>query len=553
MPSIAHGSGTEPDFGAWSGRSSNAGLEGNGTTRTVHALLRPRLPCARPSPSLTGCGPSLTPAWIAQPDGSFALKENTCKALKENTCKAEGSTANHGASIAEIKAAGIAKVNTAKLAREAEEAAQAQSAALWSTTFDFIFDAASDPTASTMTEGIGAKGRTLLVLVPGFASWASFTQLHADRWKSAELMDEGAPAARQAFSVVFKWPCGNVKWTSEDATVEAAAAWQEAHEATLAAARTLTLLLKKLQSAGSNIVLAAHSLGARVALQALANDLAAPRIQALFLLGAAVDNHALTGTKAPATEIKCVSPKASQRGSPTRSGTRRRGSEDLSAEQEEALIELMFDDFVSTHDMKYLDYDKVRHFAVAIQSDVEVCGTLNTAPVPEDEVWVPSGEWITDKCLQFKGAEMGIPGPNGAELGAAVGGEEHEALVSIPAEFPYQRLMSKCDLLALAHSERDPALNFGDGPSLWHAAEYTRCGRVAPEALGATGPLLEDNEEALEQLELAPWMEKVLLLDVSDAMEGTHDPTAYILAPPVRKALHEALFPLLDDFAAAPV
>lgn len=549
MPCIAHGSGTEPDFGAWSGRSSNAGLEGNGTTRTVHALLRPRLPCARPSPSLTGCGPSLTPAWIAQPDGSFALKENTCKALKENTCKAEGSTANHGASIAEIKAAGRSKVNTAKLAREAEEAAQAQSAALWSTTFDFIFDAASDPTASTMTEGIGAKGRTLLVLVPGFASWASFTQLHADRWKSAELMDEGAPAARQAFSVVFKWPCGNVKWTSEDATVEAAAAWQEAHEATLGAARTLTLLLKKLQSAGSNIVLAAHSLGARVALQALANDLAAPRIQALFLLGAAVDNHALTGTKARATEIKCASPKASQRGSPTRSGTRRRGSEDLSAEQEEALIELMFDDFVSTHDMKYLDYDKVRHFAITIQSDVEVCRTLKSAPVSEDEVWVPSDEWITDKCLQFKGAEMGIPGPNGA----AVGGEEHEALVSIPAEFPYQRLMSKCDLLALAHSERDPALNFGDGPSLWHAAEYTRCGRVAPEALGATGPLLEDNEEALEQLELAPWMEKVLLLDVSDAMEGTHDPTAYILAPPVRKALHEALFPLLDDFAAAPV
>jgi hypothetical protein len=103
----------------------------------------------------------------------------------------------------------------------------------------------------------------------GRASWASFTQLHADRWKSAELMDEGTPAARQAFSVVFKWPCGNVKWTSEDATVEAAAAWQEAHEATLAAARTLTLLLKKLQSAGSNIVLAAHSLGARVALQVL--------------------------------------------------------------------------------------------------------------------------------------------------------------------------------------------------------------------------------------------------------------------------------------------
>jgi hypothetical protein len=40
----------------------------------------------------------------------------------------------------------------------------------------------------------------------------------------------GTPAARQAFSVVFKWPCGNVKWTSEDATVEAAAAWEAPDE-----------------------------------------------------------------------------------------------------------------------------------------------------------------------------------------------------------------------------------------------------------------------------------------------------------------------------------
>ena len=82
---------------------------------------------------------------------------------------------------------------------------------------------------------------------------------------------------------------------------------------------------------------------------------------------------------------------------------RQRGFEDLSDTQEEALIGLMFDDFVVAHRMKSLDYDKVRRFAMTIQQDPAVCSTLATPPLPGDElVWVPSDDWITDKCLTFK-------------------------------------------------------------------------------------------------------------------------------------------------------
>ncbi len=239
MPSLPESDRSE----AWSGRSSNGGFE----------------------------------AWIAQPDGGFALKESNTRKRDEP---------RKVMSMAEVKAAGRARAKAAKMAREAEEALQEQASALWAASFDFIFDAASDPLAAA-ADSIGAEGRTLLVLVPGFASWASITAPHVERWKEAQLLDECVPSgAREACSLIFKWPSGNVKWASEDANVEAAAAWQEAHEATVAAARTLTLLLKRLQCAGSQIVLAAHSLGARVALQALANDLAAPCIPALFLLGA---------------------------------------------------------------------------------------------------------------------------------------------------------------------------------------------------------------------------------------------------------------------------
>ena len=381
-------------------------------------------------------------AWIATQDGSFVLKsalppvtavvadlkalsERNLKALDESNLKVLNESNLNSArgapdsarkpSMTDIKAAGRAKVKAARAALAAEEAAQQQASTLWTQGFDFIFDSTKD---HERFKDYLIDGRTVLVIVPGFASHLSLTPAHVERWNEAAVTQENGEAGRQACSLVFKWPCGQVKWTSEDAQVEAAAAWQEAHDATFAAARSLTLLLQGLEKRGCSTVVAAHSLGARVALQALANDLAAPRISGLLLLGGAVDNHALTGLKGEVNEVNGV----------------------------------IFDG-----------------------------------------------------------------------VGAA------------PAEFPFNRLMSKCAAVALAHSTRDPTLT-----SLWQAAEYARCGRVAPPALGATGPEFDEDDEAFDE----SWTERVLLLDVTAEMDETHDPTAYLLTKSVKYALRASLFPL---------
>ena len=79
----------------------------------------------------------------------------------------------------------------------------------------------------------------------------------------------------------------------------------------------------------------------------------------------------------------------------------------MSALQEEALIGLMFDDFVTKNRMKSLDYDKVRRFARTIQTEDALCRTLDAAPVPSDEIlWLPDDQWITEMCLKFRDAEQ---------------------------------------------------------------------------------------------------------------------------------------------------
>ena len=89
--------------------------------------------------------------------------------------------------------------------------------------------------------------------------------------------------------------------------------------------------------------------------------------------------------------------------STTRSEYGRRGEKDpskrvagsLSVDQEEVLIAMMFDDFMSTG-MKSLDYDRVVRCAVTIQTDADVCNVLSSsAPVSLDECWIPDDacEW----------------------------------------------------------------------------------------------------------------------------------------------------------------
>uniref|UniRef100_A0A7S2IHJ0 Uncharacterized protein n=1 Tax=Haptolina brevifila TaxID=156173 RepID=A0A7S2IHJ0_9EUKA len=317
--------------------------------------------------------------------------------------------------MAEIKAAGRARVRAAKEALAVEEAAHQKAAALWASAFDFVYDSSVAGSTARGSDFMNIDGRAVLVLVPGFSSWRSLTQAHVERWRAAAVL-EARPTERRPSSLVFKWPCGEVRWKAEDAQVEAAAAWQEAHEATFAAARSLTLLLKKLEALGCSVVVVAHSLGARVALQALANDLAAPRIRSLLLLGGAVDNHALTGKSGPSNEIN-----------------------------------------------------------------------------------------------GFAFAEPG----------------------SAPAEFPFHRLLGKCASLTIAHSARDSTL-----ASLWPAAEYARCGRLAPPALGLSGPTMEEMER-----QPAEGMERVVLLNVTEEVGVAHDPTEYLLSGGVQAALHAALYP----------
>jgi pimeloyl-ACP methyl ester carboxylesterase len=327
-------------------------------------------------------------------------------------------------SMAEIKATGRAKLKAAQEARAAEEAAQRDADSLWTSTFDCVVDSSMDAAqCSDLMISCGLANNTVLILIPGFSSWFSLTQNHVDRWKQAALTED--PASGQlACTLAFKWPCGHVMWSSDEAHVAAAAAWQEAHENTLSAARSLTLILQKLQGLKCNVVIAAHSLGARVALQALANDLATPRVRGLYLLGSAVDNHSLTG--------------------------------------------------------------------------------LSGAPGEIDGVWYDN-------------------------VGAA------------PAEFPFHRLMNKSDYVALVHSMKDPSLT-----SLWQAAEYARCGRSAPPALGVTGPIEEELIGDDEDPHIPVWMERVLLLEVTQELGETHDPIAYVLTKGVQRALRASLFPPSD-------
>ena len=61
-----------------------------------------------------------------------------------------------------------------------------------------------------------------------------------------------------------------------------------------------------------------------------------------------------------------------------------RCAQNLNLLQEDALIGLMWEDF-NKNDMKHLDYDKVRRFAVSIQTDGEICGRLDAEAAAEEE------------------------------------------------------------------------------------------------------------------------------------------------------------------------
>ena len=85
--------------------------------------------------------------------------------------------------------------------------------------------------------------------------------------------------------------------------------------------------------------------------------------------------------------------------------------------------------------------------------------------------------------------------------------------------------------LTLAHSSKDPMLC-----EFWHTAENSRCGRAAPNALGAVGPLPATTTE-----QLGEWADRIQILDLTGAITD-HDPISYLLDQLTFSTTRSALF-----------
>lgn len=169
-----------------------------------------------------------------------------------------------------------------------------------------------------------------------------------------------------------------------------------------------------------------------------------------------------------------------------------RCAQNLNLLQEDALIGLMWEDF-NKNDMKHLDYDKVRRFAVSIQTDGEICGRLDAEAVAEEQAWEPPDAWITDMCLAFinaakeekkKERESAFGGPK-FEYDPKV--REASALMHLPAS------------LTLWIHVRVPLLVTESARAGWHSARPEAAG-VAVQRQGWTAPV--EPREELKRLRL---------------------------------------------------
>jgi len=82
----------------------------------------------------------------------------------------------------------------------------------------------------------------------------------------------------------------------------------------------------------------------------------------------------------------------------------RRVAPKLTLEQEEALIGLMYDNYMN-NDGKTLDYDRVVRSAVTLQCDPKVCEGIGATALKLEDAWVPDDAWITDMCFAFSNAD----------------------------------------------------------------------------------------------------------------------------------------------------
>jgi pimeloyl-ACP methyl ester carboxylesterase len=197
--------------------------------------------------------------------------------------------------VKELRAAGLARRKAAKEAKFAERSRNADAEALWTTTFTSVVNWTAPDASSTasgchhlsftdeasMSTALPCN-QTVIVIVPGFSSASGLTKALAEEFDTSCI-------AGNARTVAFRWPAGHIRWTSANAAIEAAAAWQGAFENTVEAGVKLAGLLETLIAAGNRLVVIGHSLGCRVVLSALSDCKPALDIDVL-LLAAAVDN-----------------------------------------------------------------------------------------------------------------------------------------------------------------------------------------------------------------------------------------------------------------------
>ena len=75
---------------------------------------------------------------------------------------------------------------------------------------------------------------------------------------------------------------------------------------------------------------------------------------------------------------------------------------ELAPTQQEALLGMIYDDFVVKNGARHLDYDKVRRYAFSMQIDDEICAVLAAEACAESVAWAPDDDWITQTCLAFR-------------------------------------------------------------------------------------------------------------------------------------------------------
>jgi len=106
----------------------------------------------------------------------------------------------------------------------------------------------------------------------------------------------------------------------------------------------------------------------------------------------------------------------------------------LTLEQEEALMGLMYDNYMA-NDGKTLDYDRVVRSALTMQCDPKVCEALGAAPVKFDDAWIPDDAWMTDMCFAFTNADAELTARS-RPVGAITPGGITNIVESANAELP---------------------------------------------------------------------------------------------------------------------